>query len=282
MAPQEGKAGSIDIPAPTFELQINPDLQGFQDIQVTAVDESLPYKPATRVEVTLANGDKTEIDADTSYAILRDAQGGELSVSAAAAGHVHELHIAGAEPSSQFEVASMDELLGIVAEHLPEDVTQTDGVSALSVETGRSMGNEGVAGLEELLEKGLISAEDIDSLAASKGNISKLNLEGSPKDKVAFVDAYNTQNVSSKIKLQLVRGTVIVPTADAPKQPTTELFMVFGPGKNGKTMYTMAPGRYMPQMPNAAEHTSAEGVVNHGSFQESSDAWLNTVMLTGK
>lgn len=282
VAPQQTPENITDIEKPNFELQINPDLQGFQSIRVTEVDDSLPYRPAKLVEVTKADGTVTEADANTPYAVFSDNSGGELTVSAAAAGHIDELHVKGTEPGSKFDVGSLDELMGIVSENLPSDIAQAEGVSALSVETGRSMGEEGVAGLDELLGKGLIAPEDIDGLAASRDQISQLNLEGSPEDKDAFVTQFNETHAEGKIKLQLVRGSVIVPTADVPKQPTTKLFMVFGPGKTGKTMYTMAPGRFMPKMPNAAEHTSPDGVVNEATFKESSEAWLNTVMLTGE
>lgn len=256
-----------------FELQINSDLQGFQSVQVT--------KTTKVVEVTKADGSVYEVDANTPYAVFKDDNGYELTVSVKAVGHIDKLHIKGAEPGSKFDIGSIDELMRIVGENLPNDIARTEGVSAFSVETGRPMGEEGVASLDELLEKGLIAHEDIEGLVASRDQISQLNLEGSAEDKDTFVTQFNETYADSKIKLQLVRGGVIVPTANVPKQPTTKLFMVFGPSETGKTMYTMAPGRFMPKMPNVAEHTAPDGVVNYATFKESSDAWLNTVMLTG-
>lgn len=272
---------TIDQLMPCYALHVNPELQGFISIRIVSVDETSPYKPPKTVEVTSSSG-KFEIDANTVYAVFRDGNGGALNVSASAAGHIDRLHIKATEPGSQFDVDSIDELLGIVREHLPVDIAQVEGVSAFAVETGRAMGSEGVAGLDELLEKGLISTTDVDILAASKDIIIKLNLEGSLDDKASFVKQFNETHEDSMIKLQLVRGNVIVPSTDAPKQPTTKLFMVFGPGKNGKTMYTIAPGRYMPKMPNVSEHISSDGIINNSTFEESSKAWLNTVMLTGK
>lgn len=279
MTTGEAKSGSIDVTKSQFEVEINPDLQGFQEIVVTSVDESLPYKPPKTVEVTFSNGDKAEMDAATTYASLIDEQGAELTVSAAAAGHIHELHISGTESGSQFDVESLDELLRIVAEHIPEEVAQTPGVSAFSVETGRAMGNEGVSSLEELLEKGLIEEADVDNLAEASNQISELNKTGTVEAKKEFVESYNDQHAESKIKLELIRGGIIIPKADAPKQPTTELFMVFGQGQTGKTMYTMAPGRDMPKMPNPKEHLKPDGSIDEASFKASSEAWLSTVML---
>ena len=272
---------TIDRVMPYYVLHINPELQGFTSISIVSVDETSPYKPPKTVEVT-SNSGTFEIDADTVYAVFRDGNGGELTVSATAVEHIDRLHIKANEPGSQFDVESIDELLRIVSEHLPAGIARVVGVSAFAVETGRAMGSEGVAGLGELLEKGLVSTTDIDMLAASKDIIIKLNLEGSPDEKISFVKQFNETHDDSIIKLQLVRGNVIVPTVDVPKQHTTKLFMVFGPGNNGKTMYTIAPGRYMPKMPNVSEHTSPEGIINISTFNESSEAWLNAVMLTGK
>lgn len=278
----EGRSGSIDSPIPSFELKINADLQGFEAVEVTSVDESLPYKPPLEVAVTLADGTVAEVAASTPYAVFVDKDGGRLEVSIASAGHVKELHVDGKDAGSVFDVSTIDELLVIVQEHLPEGIAESDGVSAFSVETSRPMGEEGVGGLDVLLSAGLVSSEEVEEIAANTEVIIKLNLEGSDEDKNRFVAEYNAQHEGSKIKLQQVRSGVIVLAADVPKQPTTELFMVFGPTgeENTKTMYTMAPGRFMPKMPNPSEHT-VDGAVDENTFKESTDAWLSTAMLVG-
>ena len=98
-----------------------------------------------------------------------------------------------------------------------------------------------------------------------------------------FVESFRAAHPEHKIQFQLVRGTVIVPTVDSPKRPTTKLFMAMGPGVDEKmTMYTIAPGRDMPRHPNPGQHTDKEGKVNEETFKQSSDAWFDTVMLTGK
>ena len=59
--------------------------------------------------------------------------------------------------------------------------------------------------------------------------------------------------------------------------------MVFVPTEeNKKNLYTMAPGRKMPMHPNPKEHIGIDGEVNEQSFRQSSQAWVNTVMLIGK
>jgi len=269
------------VPA-NYDGELNLEFVEFNRMKGTEVDESLPYKPPLKVSVAMEDGSTVETDASTPYVVFEDYLGGRLDISLAVAGHIKDLHIDGNEAGSVFNVSSLRELMDVVGANLPTGVAGEAGVSAFSVETGRAMGEEGVGALSELLDKGLVAAEDIDSLSLSGAEIARLNLEGTPEDRATFVEAYNVQHPNSKIILQQIRGGIIIPAAKVPKQPTTELFMVFGPtGDKTKTMYTMAPGRVMPRMPNPSEHIQ-DGVVNAETFKESSDAWLNTVMLIGE
>ena len=139
------------------------------------------------------------------------------------------------------------------------------------------------ASMEELKTEGILDDSDLTSVEAVRTEVQKLNESGDEDAKKAFVEKFKSENIDSKIQFQLVRGTVLVPTVDTPKRDTTKLFMVFGPGADGKkTAYTMAPGRHMPRHPNPDQHKSQEGVLDEKTFKESADAWFDTVMLTGK
>jgi len=141
------------------------------------------------------------------------------------------------------------------------------------------MGKECIASLQELKMSGILTSGDIDSVVALKGTVADLNRSGSKDQKETFV----AQHSNGKVKFQLIRGDVLIPVVDAPKRPTTKLFMVFGPGTepNRKTMYTAAPGRNMPRHPNPNQHME-DGKINEVTFKESADAWFDTVMLVGK
>ena len=264
-----------------YKLESNPEFLGFQGVEVTKVDDTKPWKPALEVRTTKADGTIVEnMDASTPFFTFKDGKGNEMTVSAEAAGHIDSLHIKGTDPGSVFDEPSLEHLFKDAAEKMPPDIAERPGVSAFSVQMGKNMGKEGVAGLYELVSDGVLTEADVEEAMKLKDEVMRLNLEGSKEDKQAFLD----EQSAGKIKFQLVRGDVLVPIVEAPKRSTKELFMVFGPtgDPKKKTLYTAAPGRYMPKHPNTGQHKDAAGNVDMATFKESSEAWFNSAMLSGK
>lgn len=266
-----------------YEMESNEQYLGFQRVKVTEADDTKPWKPATKVEVTLADGSTEEgLDANTPFFTIKDAAGNEMTLTAAAAGHIDSLHIKGEDAGSKFDYPSLEALMQDVAAHMPEGIAAASGVSDFSVDMGKNMGREGVASLQELVEEGILTDEDLKTIEAVRAIVQQLNLEGDAEANQAYVDEYNNAHADSKLKLQVVRGQVIVPTVDTPKRQTNKLFQVWGPGADGKkTCYTMAPGRHMPRHPNPGQHMEG-GKMNNDTFQESADAWFETAMLVGE
>ncbi|MGK5086393.1 hypothetical protein WDW86_02450, partial [Bdellovibrionota bacterium FG-2] len=269
----------------------DPTYSDFQRVEVTKEDDSKPWKPPVEVRVTLADGAVKEgVKAETPFYTLHSSDGKlDLIVSAAASGHIDALHIKGTEPGSLFDYPSLDSLMEDVSKKIKPEMFVGPGPSAFSVEMGRPMGKEGIASLDELKARGDIDDEDLKSVLTVRSEVAQLNLAGALEAKKTFVDNFKKMNPESKIQFQVLRDTVILPVAELPKQETTQLFMVFGPDENRpgqKTAWTMAPGRWMPKHPNASQHMEkqADGSMklNEVSFKESSDAWFDTVMLTGK
>lgn len=286
-ASQESESGKERAEPKAFELDVNGEFAGFAKVEVTKRDETKPWKPGLEVRVTKADGSVAEgLAASTPFFTFKaKAEGGkDLTVSAEAAGHIDGLHIKGEEAGSRFDYADIGELMADAKDKIPAEVATAPGVSAFDVEMGRMMGREGIAGMDELLESGTIAQEDIDAAMAVKDEVHELNKAGTAEAKQAFIAKFKETHPDAKVQFQLVRGTVLVPIVDAPKRPTTKLFMVFGPDATGdaKTLYTMAPGRNMPRHPNPGQHTDKEGKLDEKTFKESSDAWFSTVMLTGK
>lgn len=268
-----------------YTLESAKEYLGFRKVEVTKVDETKPWKPALEVKVVKGDGTTVEgLDANMPFFTFKSKEGGkDLTVSAAAAGHIDGLHIKGEEAGSRFDYASLEGLFKDVQAKLPEKVAKEDGVTAFDMEMGKGMGKEGIATMEELKADGRLVDADIDAAKAEKDGVAALNLKGTKAEKEAFIAGFKGANPDCKVQFQLVRGDVLVPVVDAPKRDTTKLFMVFGPdAKGGKTMYTAAPGRYMPRHPNPGQHKDAAGVLNEATFKESADAWFDTVMLTGK
>ena len=267
-----------------YALDSNQAFLGFQSVEVTKTDDTKPWKPALEVKVTKADGSVSEnLDANTPFFTFRDSEGNEMTVTAAAAGHIDQLHIKGEDAGSKFDYPSLEALFKDVAQKLPPEVASAPGVSDFALDMECHMGKEGIASMEELKAEGILADSDLSTAESVRAEVEELNKSGDEAAKKAFVEKFKSENPDCKVQFQLVRGTVLVPIVDTPKRDTTKLFMVFGPSADGKkTAYTMAPGRHMPRHPNPNQHKSQEGVLNEETFKESADAWFNTVMLTGK
>ncbi len=275
---------SREIKESIYTLDFNPEFLGFQNVKVTEIDDSKPWKPALKVEVTKADGSVVEnLDANTPFFTFRDSEGNEMTVTAAAAGHIDQLHIKGKDAGSKFDYPSLEALFKDVAQKLPPEIASAPGVSDFAIDMGRHMGEEGIASMNELKAKGILSDSDLSTAESVRAEVKDLNKSGDETAKKAFIEKFKSENPDCKIQFQLVRGTVLVPIVDTPKRNTTKLFMVFGPGADGKkTAYTMAPGRHMPRHPNPNQHTNREGILDEKTFEESANAWFNTVMLIGE
>ena len=264
-------AESRETEEQNYALDSNPAFLGFQNVEVTKTDDTKPWKPALEVKVTKADGSAAEnLDANTPFFTFRDSEGNEMTVTAAAAGHIDQLHIKGEDAGSKFDYPSLEALFKDVAQKLPPEVASAPGVSDFAVDMERHMGKEGIASMEELKAEGILIDSDLSTAESVRAEVEELNKSGDEAAKNAFVEKFKSENPDCKVQFQLVRGTVLVPTVDTPKRDTTKLFMVFGPGADGKkTAYTMAPGRHMPRHPNPNQHKSQEGVLNEETFKES-------------
>lgn len=274
-----------DFQAPKYSLEANQEFLGFQRGEPTK-KEKKPWGAEEPVEFrfTKADGSVAEgVDANLPFFTFVDGEGRKLTVSAGAAEHIDRLHIKGEDVGSKFDEPSLEALMRDAAAKMPGDVAKQPGVSAFAIDMGKSMGKEGVSSMKELVAAGVLSESDVETAQRAKDTVRELNRKGDNVAKETFIAKFRQENPGCKIQFQLVRGEVLVPTVDAPKRDTHELFMVFGPGATGdKTMYTAAPGRFMPRHPKVSDHASREGVVNEDTFAESADAWFDTVMLTGK
>lgn len=269
-----------------YALLSEPQYKGFQKVEVTEVDESKPWKPPMKIKVTLADGGEQEIDASTPFHTFEGDAGKKLTVSAATAGHVDDLHIKGTEPGSHFDYPSLEGFLADVADKLPKGITDTPGPSAFDMDMGKKMGAEGLASMQELLTDGVIAQTDIDTIQRYREQVTQLNKTGDKTAREAFVTQFASENPDCKIQFQVIRGgAVLVPTVKAPKRPTNKVFMVFGPTdpqqEGTKTMWTAAPGRYMPRHPVPTQFNEAEGGSEGNAYKEAAAAWFDTVMLVG-
>ena len=267
-----------------YQLEVaNRRLSEFSSVEITARDETVAWKPVTEMEVTYADG---SIDQNVDpFAPVYEfkAEDGVLTVPIQTASHIDETHIHSTEPGSQFGYDSLADLLEDVAKKLPAGLASDPSQRAtLTLEMDKSTGKEGIASLGELEASGILSESDIQSVLGLKEGVTSLNESGDLEAMEAFVTNFAEENPDSKIQFQVVRNGAIVPVVKTPPHDTNELFLAFGPDKQGgKTLYTAAPGRSMPKHPIASQHMNQDGSINQKSFKESADAWFNTVMLVG-
>lgn len=184
---------SIENPAPSdfagsesreaedqkYALDSNQEFLGFKNVEITKTDDTKPWKPALEVRVTKADGSVAEnLDANTPFFTFRDSKGNEMTVTAAAAGHIDQLHIKGEDAGSKFDYPSLDALFKDVAQKLPQEVASAPGVSDFAVDMGRHMGKEGIASMEELKAEGILSEADLSTAESVRTEVQKLNKSG--------------------------------------------------------------------------------------------------------
>ncbi|MCI0479647.1 hypothetical protein L0Y59_03825, partial [Candidatus Uhrbacteria bacterium] len=92
---------------PTYALEADPTYKDFRKVEVTAYDETKPWRPALEVSVTKADGAVEEhVDANRPMYTFEDAQGRTLTVTIAGAGHIDSTHIHTKELGGRFEQES--------------------------------------------------------------------------------------------------------------------------------------------------------------------------------
>ena len=141
-----------------YRLEANQQFLNFQSVKETKIDEEKAWKPALEVQVTNADGTIVEgLGANTPFFTFEDVYGNKLTVSAAAAGHIDEIHIKGKDAGSKFDEPSLEALLKDAATKMPEGIATEKGVSAFDIEMGKSMGRDGIASMAELKDQGVLT-----------------------------------------------------------------------------------------------------------------------------
>lgn len=264
-----------------YNLLRSRELHDYQGMKVTETVEKPHGTVSSKIEVTKADGSTVEVSADDPMYKFVTADGKEITVSVGTVQHIDGLHFKAEDLGSVFDYSSMDELMEDLANKIPGDVTSRPKVVRVSVEMGKHMGNEGLASLQELVESGVVSEQDVALAEEVRQQVYELNKSGDAAAKAQFIKTFKADHPESKIQFQTVRSGVIVPVVDTPNRPTTKLFMMFGPADSGKALWTAAPGRDMPLHPDPKQH-QLSGSFDEQTFSDSAKAWFDTAMLSGK
>jgi len=208
---------------------------------------------ATHFKIDRPDGTSEEVESTKTILKIKSKDGVEIEVPAFATHHIMSLHLKGEEAGSTMEGGSLETSFGVVAEHLPRELPFKGEAAAFEMDVEQNTGTEGVTSQAEMLEKGIATTEDLETLTTAKDEVFRLNIEGTDEEKKKFVDEFNAK-VSGNVKLG-IRGGAVTPFFTAERQPTSKMFLVVGKEKDPDNsehnrVWTMTPGRYMDKLPS--------------------------------
>lgn len=225
-------------------------LENVQDIQPSQFHPERKWM-ATHFNISRPDGSKEEVESTKNILKIKSKDGVEIEVPAFAVHHIMSLHLKGEEAGSTID-GSLESSFGVVAKHLPRELPFNGESAAFEVDVKQQTGTEGVTSQKEMMEKGIATKQDLETLATAKDEVFRLNIEGTDAEKAKFITEFN-EKVSGNVKLG-IRGGSITPFFSADRQSTSKMFMVVGKEKDPDNsehnrVWTMAPGRYMDKLP---------------------------------
>lgn len=196
------------------------------------------------------------------------------------ADHIKKLHLAHGESGSYFtpiihddytpEPITLEMVMRKVAESVVPDALGGDWFRrTLEMPSGDLPGREGIASLESLLERGIISQSLFNLFFSWHERIAAANLTPGLEVKIRCIEEFkNTlQNngIASPLTLKLVReaeGGVVVPHVSAMPRLTNKMMVeLTRDEKTGGTfIHTIAPGKAMPRHPIRRLYRAGKGV----------------------
>ena len=173
--------------------------------------------------------------------------------------HIITSHIQGQEAGStiETEIRNLPKFLKEIAERLPDQLEfkEIGGIkqAEIQIDLGEIIGYEGIASVDEVKSRRIITDEDVQKLESAREEVFRLNREGSDEEKKKFVEEFNQKMTGRNVKLGL-RGGSIVPFFNAEKQPTSKIVIIIREevDENNQAhyiIYTIFPGRLMPRLP---------------------------------
>jgi len=227
-------------------------LEEVKDIAPSQFDPNKKWI-ATHFRIDKPDGTLEEVESRKTILKIKNIDGMEIEVPAFAIHHIMSLHLKGEEAGSTIGGESLETSFKVVAKHLPRELPFKGKSAAFEMDIEQNTGTEGVTSQIEMLEKGIVTKEDLKILATAKDKVFQLNIEGTDEEKKSFVDEFNSK-VSGNVKLG-VRGGALTPFFTAERQLTSKMFLVVGKEKDPDNsehnrVWTMTPGRYMDKLPS--------------------------------
>ena len=237
---------SLTPPESHWELQVREQMS---DIRPTKSDPNRPWIK-THFEITRPDGTKVEIKAEDSVMQIRSRSGQVIDIPAHVAEHIYSLHLKGHEAGSTFTQTSLADVMRSFAERMPAQVDPSKGAT---IDFGQVIGQEGITpSRSEMVERGVVTQQDLARLDTFKEEAFKLNLEGTEQEKAAFVERAN-QSLQGNVRL-IVRANTITPLYLTERPATSLGFMAISSqrapeGTVSLRVATIVTGRSMEKLP---------------------------------
>lgn len=281
---------------PHFALECDPNLLGFERLEVTARQEFEDgYQMPTEVRVIFPDGSELEdVPADAPAFTLRAlhrVHGLDIVVPIERAWHIKHLHIDGAEPGSVFrEGTTLRSALAELCEVLPLEASEGNFTrQTFNVDAKSPIGYERHGTFEELREMGLITGMDERIIARHWREWVDINMS-SDDAKCNYVERFNRgYRGQTNIFLGIIRppGNAVLPmvAGDWP-EITTQVMTALSTRRRRdgnpsyRKMHTYTPGRSVAPHPLISEHRNPEtGTVSKGSLRDSVWKWSHNLMV---
>ena len=210
---------------------------------------------STAYRAARPDGSELELAIDDVVVFLHGSGDITVEVTAQSFEHIFSRHVRAQEAGGIFIADSLEEIFRLAARYLPEHLDFENKQSiALEIETEAVVGTEGVISTQAILDRGIVSEEDMTALNHAREDVFILNCSGSLDQKKDFVAQCNKELGKRNVRLGL-RAEAIVPHYKAPRPQTKKIFMALGKdqstdGNEHIRMYTIAPGRAMEKLPN--------------------------------
>lgn len=220
----------------------------------------------THFMIERPDGSFEEVESTKIILKIKSKDGIDIEVPAFTVNHILDLHFKKKEAGSTFNTGSFEDVFKMIAESLPKQLPfktspTGDVEAAFEVDQGKEIGNEGITQKgQEMMERGTVTAEDLEILSTAKEEVFRLNIEGTDEEKKKFVEEFNTKLVGRNVRLG-IRGTAITPFYTAEQPQTSLVFFAVRKEKNPdgserNIVSTTAVGRHMEKLPTDRSFTT--------------------------
>jgi hypothetical protein len=227
----------------------------FESIQSVAMPEGSNPRSPEKILITTKDGETREIDPNQVVKTIGEGEHA-LEITAGTAFHIYHLHVSGEVPGSKFnEGTTLSDVAKLIAEKFDLEAVasaQRNGSGPLlehkfvgTIDTGNERFSTSVATLEQMLENGVITSEQLQDFNDNyRSIVEQSNREGNQDMQNQVMNDFNSKGYPMYLK-QRFPGAPVTPFFDADSVQTSEMAIV---AKDGQLVTTMT-GHHREKLP---------------------------------